>query len=87
MGKRDEVVFLEDMLGCINKITKYTQDISELEFEQNTEKQDAVIRRIETRGYIWIGNLNSCYHPAAYLSVFGKKMGSSICPYVCGWLF
>ena len=50
MGKRDEVVFLEDILGCINKITEYTQGISELEFEQNTEKQDAIIRRIEIIG-------------------------------------
>ena len=45
MGKRDKVVFFEDILGCINKITEYTQGISEVEFEQNTEKQDEIIRR------------------------------------------
>ena len=50
MGKRDEVVFLEDILECINKIIEYTQGISEIEFEQNTEKQDAIIRRIEIIG-------------------------------------
>ena len=50
MGKRDEVVFLEDILECINKIIEYTQGISEVEFEQNTEKQDAIIRRIEIIG-------------------------------------
>ena len=44
MGKRDEVVFLEDIIGCINKIIEYTQGISEVEFEQNTKKQDAIIR-------------------------------------------
>ena len=50
MGKRDEIVFLEDILECINKITEYTSEISEIEFEQNIEKQDAVIRRIEIIG-------------------------------------
>ena len=50
MGKRDEIVFLEDILDCINKITEYIEDISEIEFEENFEKQDAVIRRIEIIG-------------------------------------
>lgn len=50
MGKRDELVFLEDILECINKIAEYTEEISEIEFEENIEKQDAVIRRIEIIG-------------------------------------
>ena len=50
MGKRDEIVFLEDILDSINKITEYIEDISEIEFEENFEKQDAVIRRIEVIG-------------------------------------
>jgi len=50
MGKRDEVVFLEDILESINKIAEYIGDISEIEFKQNIEKQDAVIRRIEIIG-------------------------------------
>lgn len=50
MDKRNELVFLEDILDCINKIAEYTYDISETEFEQNVEKQDAVIRRIEIIG-------------------------------------
>ena len=50
MGKRDEVVFLEDILESINKIAEYIGDISEIEFEKNIEKQDAVIRRIEIIG-------------------------------------
>jgi len=50
MGKRDEIVFLEDILDCINKITEYIEGISEIEFEENIEKQDAVIRRIEIIG-------------------------------------
>lgn len=50
MAKRDEIIFLEDILECINKIAEYTHEISEAEFENNVEKQDAVIRRIEIIG-------------------------------------
>jgi len=48
--KRDERVFLDDILECLDKIESYVKGISEQEFEQNTEKQDAVIRRIEIIG-------------------------------------
>lgn len=48
--KRDELVFLEDMLECIEKIEEYIDGLTEKEFEDNSEKQDAVIRRIEIIG-------------------------------------
>ncbi|NJL76870.1 MAG: DUF86 domain-containing protein [Saprospiraceae bacterium] len=48
--KRDELVFLEDILECIEKIEEYIENLSEKEFEENSEKQDAVIRRIEIIG-------------------------------------
>jgi uncharacterized protein with HEPN domain len=48
--KRNELVFLEDILYSIDKIEGYIQDLSEMEFGQNSEKQDAVIRRIEIIG-------------------------------------
>lgn len=48
--KRDELVFFEDILDSINRIDEYTKGISEKEFEKNTEKQDAVLRRIEVIG-------------------------------------
>ena len=48
--QRDELVVLEDILGSIHKISEYVNGISELEFENNIEKQDAVIRRIEIIG-------------------------------------
>ena len=48
--KRDELVFLEDILECIEKIEEYIKGLSEREFEDNLEKQDAVIRRIEIIG-------------------------------------
>jgi len=50
MGNRNELVFLEDIVECIEKINIYTQEISEIDFKQNFEKQDAVIRRIEIIG-------------------------------------
>lgn len=50
MGKRDELIFLEDILDCIKRITDYTEGITESDFENNIEKQDAVIRRIEIIG-------------------------------------
>jgi len=47
---RDDIVFLEDILECIEKIQQYVHGLSEKEFEENAEKQDAVIRRIEIIG-------------------------------------
>ncbi len=48
--QREELVFLEDILECIDKIAEYVKGISETDFERNIEKQDAVIRRIEIIG-------------------------------------
>ena len=48
--ERDEIVFLEDILECIDKIAEYINNINEKEFKDNFEKQDAVIRRIEIIG-------------------------------------
>ena len=47
---RDLRLFIEDLWECIEKLEEYTQDITESEFETNTEKQDAVIRRLEIMG-------------------------------------
>ena len=50
MAKRDEIVFLEDILECVDKIAEYTENVTEIEFDKNFEKQDAIIRRIEIIG-------------------------------------
>jgi len=50
MANRDEIVFLEDILECIQKIENYIENISETEFQNDSEKQDAIIRRIEIIG-------------------------------------
>lgn len=50
MANRDEIIFLEDILECIERIENYTENISESDFQKDIEKQDAVIRRIEIIG-------------------------------------
>lgn len=47
---RDELVCFEDILDSINRIEYYVCDLSEREFEVNSEKQDAVVRIIEIIG-------------------------------------
>jgi uncharacterized protein with HEPN domain len=49
-AKRDDIVFLEDILECIKKINEYIKGVSRQDFEANDEKQDAVIRRLEIIG-------------------------------------
>lgn len=48
--KKDIRVYLEDILASIEKIETYTRGLSFEQFEQNTEHQDAVIRRLEILG-------------------------------------
>jgi uncharacterized protein with HEPN domain len=42
--------YIEDILDSIVKIQEYAENLNEEEFKINTEKQDAVIRRIEIIG-------------------------------------
>jgi uncharacterized protein with HEPN domain len=48
--KRDEGVFLEDIYESVEKIMLYTKELDEQDFYESTEKQDAVIRRLEIIG-------------------------------------
>ena len=48
--KRDVAVYIEDILECIAKIEEYTKDITESSFYENTQVQDAVLRRLEIIG-------------------------------------
>jgi uncharacterized protein with HEPN domain len=48
--KRDIRVYLDDILESIDKIEDYTESITEDYFYSNTEKQDAVLRRLEIIG-------------------------------------
>jgi len=43
-------IFLEDILESISRIEEYTEDLSESEFYNNIERQDAIVRRFEIIG-------------------------------------
>ena len=48
--KRDDLVYVLDMLKSIAKIESYVSGIDEQEFLSNSETQDAVLRRLEIIG-------------------------------------
>ena len=50
MSKRDVRLFLYDILECIEKIERYTRDLSFDEFVRNDLVIDAVIRNLEIIG-------------------------------------
>ena len=45
--KRDIGVYVAYILECIAKIEEYTKEITEDDFYENTQIQDAVLRRLE----------------------------------------
>lgn len=50
MSKRKPDVYLQDILESIEQIESYLDGVGEIEFYQNSEKQDAVLRRLEIIG-------------------------------------
>jgi uncharacterized protein with HEPN domain len=48
--QRNYKLYLSDINESINRIQEYTWDISEEEFKENSQIQDAVIRRMEIIG-------------------------------------
>ena len=48
--KRDMRVYIEDILECIARIEEYTKEITDDDFYDNTQIQDAVLRRLEIIG-------------------------------------
>jgi uncharacterized protein with HEPN domain len=47
---KDDKVYLQHILECIEKIETFSKDISSYEFNQNILLQDAIIRNIEIIG-------------------------------------
>jgi uncharacterized protein with HEPN domain len=43
-------IYIVDILACIGKIEEYSKDITEDGFYENTQIQDAVLRRLEIIG-------------------------------------
>ena len=50
MSKRKPDVYLQDILESIQQIEEYLDGVNEYEFYKNSEKQDAVLRRLEIIG-------------------------------------
>jgi len=50
MSKRKPDVYLQDILESIGHIQRFLDGVSEEDFFENTEKQDAVLRRLEIIG-------------------------------------
>ena len=48
--KKDNVVFLQDILDCIAKIGKYLKDVDYKKFSQDDLLQDAIFRNFEVIG-------------------------------------
>ena len=48
--KRDISVYLEDIIVSLQKIKQYTKGLSEQDFYQNIQVQDAILRRLEVIG-------------------------------------
>lgn len=47
---RNYKLYLEDIKECLNKIEEYTKNITKEDFEDNSQLQDAVTRRLEIIG-------------------------------------
>jgi hypothetical protein len=50
MSRRGATASLKDILEAVDRIQRYVAGLSEAEFLDNTEKQDAVIRNLEVIG-------------------------------------
>ncbi len=50
MSKRDITLFLEDIVEAIERISEYTRDYSQEEFQNDQKTIDAVVRNIEIIG-------------------------------------
>lgn len=48
--KRDIAVYIQDIMDSIVRIEEYTASLSKEQFTQNSQVQDAVIRRLEIIG-------------------------------------
>lgn len=48
--KREHKAYLEDILECIERIEEYVDRMNEIDFYENYQVQDAVLRRLEIIG-------------------------------------
>jgi uncharacterized protein with HEPN domain len=50
MNKRNYIMYLEDIIDCMDKIEQYVGELSYQEFTRNSLVFDAVIRNLEVIG-------------------------------------
>lgn len=50
MKKRDDLVYLKDILDAIDRIESYVRNVSFQDFGDDDMRQDAIIRQIELIG-------------------------------------
>lgn len=71
---KDDTIFLKHILESIEAVEDYTKDISEEEFLNDQEKQDAIIRRLEIIGEA-VANLSEEFKEEHSEIVWHKAMG------------
>lgn len=77
MSRRGVVSVLKDVLEAIDRIQRYVGMMSQAEFLQNTEKQDAVVRNLEIIGEADLEDLNGRPWQLTALYDAGKIPGGS----------
>ncbi|OIO19896.1 MAG: hypothetical protein AUJ23_01070 [Candidatus Magasanikbacteria bacterium CG1_02_32_51] len=50
MTKKNPLIYIEHILDSIAKVEEYLKDLKKTEFLKSTQKQDAIVRRIEIIG-------------------------------------
>ncbi|OGH39335.1 MAG: hypothetical protein A3B44_02125 [Candidatus Levybacteria bacterium RIFCSPLOWO2_01_FULL_38_21] len=75
MSKKDPIIFLKHILESIEAINQYSKDLSEETFLKSSEKQDAIIRRLEIIGEA-VKNLPDEYKKKHPDVEWGRAMGT-----------
>src|SRR3989338_5578696 len=74
--KKNSMVYLDDILSCIEKIQEYTKDTSFGEFDDNSQLQDSVMRRLEIIGEAaknLPGSLKNKYDTVPWRQISGMR--------------
>jgi uncharacterized protein with HEPN domain len=75
---RDSRVYLEDILGAIGRIKRYTEGLSKQAFAADDKTIDAVARNLEVIGEA-VKQLPASSGPETMISS-GKRSGASVTP-------
>jgi len=73
---RSARILLEDILESINRIETYVKGVTRADFERDTEKQDALVRRLEIIGQAVKGlpqNLRDLHPQVPWRQIAGAR--------------